>query len=71
MTYYVTVSALYIDQDSLIRADGVVMGRLVTEDDIVYIEVKDRDRLRSEQRGTQFVRIQIDAFGELAGDIDN
>jgi len=65
MTYCVTVTALQIDRDKLIRADGVVMGRLVTEDDVVYIEVKDRDRLRAQQRGTTLIRVPVEAFREL------
>jgi len=65
LTYHVTVTALYIDPDNLIRADGVVMGRLVTEDDVTYIEVKDRDRLRSKQRGTMLVRVPVRIISEL------
>ena len=65
MTYCVTVTALHIDPDDLIRADGVVMGRLVTENDITYIEVKDRDKLRSQQRGTELVRVPVVVLGQL------
>ena len=65
MTYYTTVTALHIDPDNLIRADGVVLGRLVTDADVTYIEVKDRDRLRSQQRGTELIRVPVVVLGQL------
>lgn len=66
MKYHITVPALIVGPDDLVRADGVVMGRLVTENDVKYIEVKDRDRLRSEQRGTPLVRVPAVAFTILS-----
>jgi len=65
VTYCVTVTELLIDPDNLIRADGIVLGRLVTEADVTYIEVKDRDHLRSQQRGTEWIRVPVVVLGQL------
>ena len=65
MKYCVTVSKLIVDDDNLIRADGVVLGRRVQVDGQAYLQLKDRDRLRSQKRGTVFVHVPIKLIEQL------
>ena len=43
--------------DGLVRIDGVVLGRFVAERGT--LEVKDRDRMRSQCRGSFFVEVRL------------
>ena len=40
--------------------NGVCIGRLLTEDDMRYLEIKDRSGARALARGAQLVRIPIE-----------
>lgn len=62
--YYVTATPV-VSADNLIKVDGVVLGKRVTEGNVTYIEIKDDDRLRSMLRGTSFVRIPLSEITNL------
>lgn len=53
--------SLKIDDEGMVRFDGVCAFRLVLDDE-VRIQVADRDRLRSHCRGTRFIEIPIWEF---------
>ena len=48
-----------VDLRGFVRIDGVCIGRLLTEDDLLMFEVKDTFRARAEVRGRQFVRVKV------------
>ena len=66
MKYHTTITRLCVDSENLVRADGIALGRLITADNVNYLEIKDRDRRRSQQRGTMLVRVPLAAFAQLA-----
>ena len=53
-----------VDPRGLVRVggeyNGVCLGRLITEGDVRYLEVKDRNRARSMGRGAQMIRINVE-----------
>ena len=48
-----------VDPRGFVYIGGVCIGRLLTERDRVYFEVKDRSAQHSAQRGAQFIRVDI------------
>ena len=54
---------LSIGEDGLIRIDKIVLAKLIlTPNDGIYIQVFDRDRMRSACRGTRLVTIPLDVL---------
>ena len=39
--------------------NGVCMGRVITENDVRYLEIKDRNHARSLGRGAQMIRVDV------------
>ena len=52
-----------VDANGMVRIDGVVIGRFVAER--ATLEVKDRDRLRSQCRGGFFVEVRLADLANL------
>ena len=48
-----------VDPRGFVRVDGVCLGRLLREGDVLMFEVKDTFRARAEVRGRQFVRVKV------------
>ena len=48
-----------VDPRGFVRVDGVCLGQLLTEGDVLMFEVKDPFRARAEVRGRQFVRVKV------------
>ena len=48
-----------VDPRGFVRLDGVCLGQLLTEGDLLMFEVKDTYRARAEVRGRQFVRVRV------------
>ena len=48
-----------VDPRGFVRIDGVCLGQLLTEGDLLMFEVKDTYRARAEVRGRQFVRVRV------------
>ena len=48
-----------IDNNGMVRADGVVIGRLVPTQSGVALQVCDKDKRRSSERGTRFVLVDL------------
>lgn len=46
-----------IADDGLARLDGIPIFRKVERGGIIYVQFQDRDRMRSQCRGTNFVEI--------------
>lgn len=50
-----------VDVGGFVRISGVCVGRIVTEGDVRYFEVKDRNASRSLSRGAQMIRVPVTA----------
>jgi hypothetical protein len=48
-----------VDPRGFVRVGGVCIGRLITEADLIYFEVKDRNNARSLGRGAQLIRVPV------------
>ena len=48
-----------VDLRGFVRIDGVCIGRLLTEDDVLLFEIKDRNAARSLGRGAQLIRVPV------------
>jgi len=48
-----------VDPRGFVRVDGVCLGQLLREGDVLLFEVKDTFRARAEVRGRQFVRVKV------------
>ena len=46
-----------IADDGLARLDGIPIFRKIERDGIIYVQFQDRDRMRSQCRGSNFVEI--------------
>jgi hypothetical protein len=55
-------SKLILDESNFLRLDGSACCRLIVEDGVIWLEFLDRDRLRSQCRGDQRLRIKLDDF---------
>lgn len=49
-------------QTSLIRVDNVTVCKRVIRCGRVWLQFKDKDRLRSQCRGTEFIEVPLDMF---------
>jgi hypothetical protein len=56
--YYVNTTTC--DEFGALRLGGVCWGRRIEEGGVVYVEVKDRNAKRSNERGSEFIRISRD-----------
>ena len=64
--------AISVDEKDFVRVDGITIGKRVTgPDGKPRLQVCDKDRRRSAQRGTRFVEISVDDLGEVLADADN
>lgn len=61
------VTSVAGDSRGFVRVGGVCVGRLISEQDRVYFEVKDRANIRNERRGSEFVRVSLD---DLLSELD-
>jgi len=52
--------SIAVDPRGFVRVSGICIGRLLTEDDMRYLEIKDRSGARALARGAQLVRIPIE-----------
>ena len=48
-----------VDLRGFVRVDGICLGQLLEEGDVLMFEVKDTYRARAEVRGRQFVRVRV------------
>jgi len=55
-------SNIAVDPRGFVRIDGVCIGRLLTEGDVVLFEIKDRNAARSLGRGAQLIRVPVKAM---------
>ncbi len=60
-----------VSPDGLYRLDGLVMFRRVDRDGVVYLQFVDRDRMRNNCRGTQFVEVPFSVLQDLLGPIES
>lgn len=56
--------AIAVDSRGFVSIDGVRLGRLTHNKQA--IQIVDRDKRRSESRGTRFVEVPISAISKLA-----
>lgn len=64
----VYTESIDIDGERFVRISGVCVGRLVTDDGVLFFEVKDRNRNRSYARGGDLVRVPV---GKLVRHLQN
>jgi hypothetical protein len=50
---------------SIVRVDGITLCKRVVRDGVVWLQFKDKDRMRSDARGTPFVEVPLVAFGAM------
>lgn len=55
-------ATLTVDQDSLLRIDNVVLFRFVLWDGELWVQIKDRNKARCNQRGDDCVMVPLDLF---------
>ena len=48
-----------IDQYGYVRVDGVCIGRRLKYGDEIFLEIKDRNKARSAQRGYQYIKVSL------------
>jgi hypothetical protein len=53
-------SSVKITEDGLMKIDGVPMFRKIVRHGVIYIQFCDKDRMRSNCRGTRLVEIKLD-----------
>lgn len=54
-----TIDIIDIDEDGLVRVDGVTIGRRVIVKGHVILQVKDRHRSRVIDRGREYVQVDL------------
>jgi len=52
--------AIKTTEDGLMKLDGVPMFRKVVRDGAIYVQFYDKDRMRSNCRGSRLVEIRLD-----------
>lgn len=55
----VSTDKLLIDKD-LLRIDGFAPCKIIVEENVIYLEFLDRDRLRSRCRGDHLLKISLE-----------
>lgn len=60
--------AVSVDERGFVRVDGITIGRRVVKDGKPKLQVCDKDRRRSAERGTRLVEVTIEELGEALGD---
>jgi hypothetical protein len=56
--------AVSVDERGFVIADGVKIGKRIVKDGVVKIQLCDKDRRRSAERGTRLVEVTIEELGE-------
>ena len=56
--------AVSVDERGFVIVDGVKLGRRVVKDGVVKLEVCDKDRRRSAERGTRLVEVSVQELEE-------
>ena len=60
--------AVSVDERGFVIVDGVKLGRRVVKDGVVKLEVCDKDRRRSAERGTRLVEVSVQELEEALAD---
>ena len=55
-------ASITVDDSSLLRIDNVALFRLVIWDGELWVQVKDRNKARSSQRGHDCIMVPLDLF---------
>jgi hypothetical protein len=58
----ITLEKIVLDEANFLRMDGSATCKIVIEDGQIWLEFYDRDRLRSQCRGDQYLKISLDDF---------
>jgi hypothetical protein len=53
-----------VDEKGFVLVDGVKIGRRVVRQGAIKIEFCDKDRRRSQERGTRLVEVSVEELGE-------
>jgi len=61
--------AVSVDERGFVIVDGVKLGRRVVKDGVVKLEVCDKDRRRSAERGTRLVEVSVQELEEALADV--
>jgi hypothetical protein len=57
--------AVSVDERGFVRVDGITIGKRVVKDGKPRLQVCDKDRRRSAERGTRFVEVTVEELGEV------
>ena len=60
--------AVSVDERGFVTVDGVKLGKRVVKDGIPKLQVADKDRRRSAERGTRLVEVSVEELGEALRD---
>jgi hypothetical protein len=58
-------STVKVQDDGLVKIDGITVFRRVVRDGTIYLQFQDRDRMRASCRGTIFVEVPLSAVCEI------
>lgn len=58
------IPTISIDDDGFVRCDGQVIGRRIKREGEVFLQVVDRDKRRSAERGTPYMEIPMTVLTE-------
>ena len=57
----IRAQAVSVDERGFVTVDGVKLGKRVVKDGIPKLQVADKDRRRSAERGTRLVEVSVEA----------
>lgn len=57
-----TAATVTVDDEGLVRVSGAVMFRRVVRDGELWLQFYDRDRMRSQARGSRLIEVEFDAL---------
>jgi len=57
--------AVSVDGRGFVRVDGITIGKRVVTGGKAKLQVCDKDRRRSAQRGTRFVEVTVEELGDV------
>ena len=57
-----TASTVTVDDEGLVRVSGAVVFRRIVRGGELWLQFYDRDRMRSQARGSRLVEVEFDAL---------
>ena len=64
----ISAQAVSVDERGFVTVDGVKLGKRVVKDGIPKLQVADKDRRRSAERGTRLVEVSVEELEEALAD---